>query len=141
MLSFPKPEKKINKTSLAYVAAMLDAEGTITGTSNGHYIRVSIANINKDLIIWIAQLFGGKILIRVKEGRYPLYLWRCTHPEITHTLKLLLPFMRIKQEQARLAMIFRSQVDNKVPMKRRACLVQKIQSLNLRFGKKVKSNP
>jgi hypothetical protein len=124
---------------------MLDAEGTITGAgigpAAGNHIRVSIANINKDLIVWIAQTLGGVVMIRKIEGKYPLYLWRPPSERITLLMKLLIPFLRVKQRQARLAQVFRTQVERNVPRLKRARTVRKIQNLNLRSGKMIESKP
>ena len=141
MLSFPKPERRINRTSLAYIAGLLDGEGTITGVASGKYIRVSIANINKKLIIWVAQTLGGIVMERRMPGKLPLYLWRCNLPDIAWLMKLLIPFMRIKQQQARLAVVFRAQVLRKSPLWKRARTVRKIQQLNVTSGKMIESKP
>lgn len=141
MLSFPLSNKRINRTDLAYLAAMLDAEGTITGTKDGTFIRVSIANINKNLIYWVAEKIGGTIMIREVTGKYPLYLWQCPFAQLTWLMKLLIPFMKVKQRQARLAQVFRTQVERKVPKEKRARTIRKIQFLNLRSGKMIESKP
>jgi len=130
-------QRKINKTDLAYMAAMLDAEGWISGsiksgkTRDIPVVTVGICNNDKPLIEWMCATFGGTLYTEyIGMDRNILYEWHCTSAEITPFLKLVIPFLKIKQRQAYLAMAARALVRVEGSKFKRARLVEKIIALN-----------
>jgi hypothetical protein len=104
------------KTDLAYAAGLLDGEGTIficrqKATAKGaisvsHYIQVSIVNTHKPTIEWTQKLLGIGKIIQTNQGKKPLYRIAFYSKEAIKVLKILLPYLKIKREQALLAIEF-----------------------------------
>jgi len=83
------------------------------------YVQVSVANTNEWLIHWLHFNFGGSIYCE-QPGKNPLskracWRWNITNKKAAEFLKLVLPYLKIKQEQAELAILFQS---NKIPSKK-----------------------
>jgi len=102
-------------TEAAYLAGMIDADGTITLTKtknnsrNTSYIypKVMIYNTNENLMKWIVSKLGGKYIISVKKGhgkakkdcyRYDVY----GREKQIAFLEKIIPFMIIKKDRATL---------------------------------------
>lgn len=89
---------------LAYIAGLLDGEGTFDKAGKGiiFHPRVRMSSTDSETIIWLHDLFGG--------GLYPVKSQRLTHkPQLNWTLggrpaidllRSLLPYLRNKHRQA-----------------------------------------
>ena len=97
----------------AYMAGLMDTDGTfgIYGlrASDGHlnYIcRVSLTNVNKSLMDWIVDTFGGTYSIQLDYGKHRLaYSWRTQNAG--HTKKFIesiLPYLMIKRDEAKIVL-------------------------------------
>lgn len=130
--------KRVNKTDIAYAAAMLDAEGCISGWTHhggGTNLRVvPIINTNLALVKWLQKLWGGKISSRAPKGlgKKECHTLCLRQPEAARYLKLIRPFLRIKRGQAECALAYVS-LPWRAPQKKRT-LVQKIQAMNQGAG-------
>ena len=97
--------------SWQYLAGMIDADGSIgttrTGMNRNIVGRVIIANTNHDFLQSIKEEFGGSLSLR-KQGSKPNWKpfgsisWTNRRAEIV--LENILPFLIIKQEQAKLVL-------------------------------------
>jgi len=109
----------LKQSDLAYLAGLFDAEGSISviastyKTQKGKMPRfdlsVSIVNTDKKVLQWILSLgFGGLIteMQRPKENHKQCYHYLVRDNAALNFLKALLPYLRIKEEQARLAVAF-----------------------------------
>lgn len=137
----------ISQTDLAYLAGIVDGEGTIscsiTTTKKNHkalHKQLSIFNTNLMLISWITSRFGGKVFSRVRSSKWKeehQVKWSAT--EAVVILKALLPYLVIKREQAELFIALHetknvSGVTSEV-QDYRVNLVSRIQELNQRGPK------
>src|SRR3990167_4700333 len=105
-----------DKKELAYIAGLFDGEGTIFiegkksyakgAISKTHYLQLSIANTHKETIDWVKSFLCFGQIIKIEQGNKPLYNWRGYGVEAIVFLKLLLPYLKIKREQALLAIEF-----------------------------------
>jgi hypothetical protein len=97
----------MKKTDLAYLAGLVDGEGTI-GISPQQNVRVAIAMTEEFLPKWIHMSFGGKIYLhkqrRVNWKR--LTEWVVNGEEANIFLTAILPYLRIKKPQAEIALDF-----------------------------------
>lgn len=124
---------RVNRTELAYIAGILDGEGSITGSALSYRVQVRLAihNSNIELLNWINERFDGHIT-DVTSGspltKRTCYVWVPYGHTIDRFLKLIYPFMRIKKKQARLMQVYRSMGRGKT--ERKANVVRQIQSLN-----------
>lgn len=96
---------------IAYLAGIIDGEGTIYigfDKTRGYHLRFYVVNTDKRLIDWLKTTFGGSVYSR-KSLKNPnwrrKYEWINVNPE--DMLPEILPFLKIKKEQAMLAIKFR----------------------------------
>lgn len=103
-----------SKSTAAYLAGLLDGEGWIgvskvsdyahSRTRKGYFFKanIAIANTYKPLIDWLQKSFGGTVREDNRGNRKrTLYQWGSQNPEyITEFLRTILPYLRIKREQA-----------------------------------------
>lgn len=110
-------ELPCRRCELAYMAGILDGEGTITiaraqetalvKRKKPAYIpHVKVCNTNKELMDWVHRTFGGRMNNeRPATARWStLYYvrWNCRKAQTF--LELMLPFLRIKKLQALLVL-------------------------------------
>lgn len=99
---------------IAYFAALVDGEGTITATRNISNVyrqptvssRVSVFNTERSILDELQSHFGGN----VQSGRKPqkavhsqIYEWQLNGRSTLPFLKAILPYLRIKKAHAELA--------------------------------------
>jgi len=99
---------------LAYAAATVDCDGTIgiraqkpRGTRNYpyYYIMVGVANTNSVLINWLHKSFGGSVYIKEyrNDSWKNLYMWSLSTQQAREFLVDILPYLKLKWEQAETA--------------------------------------
>ena len=97
---------------VAWAAGFLDADGTITlnrnrsGNRRTPNWKAIVAAYNRDVraLEVFRGLFGGKISVdRSDHPRWAsVYLWVCRKEGIRAALEEMLPYLRVKEKQARL---------------------------------------
>lgn len=101
----------VERERFAYLAGLIDGEGTITITRHTQQNRrtyqykpfVWVVNTDKKMIEFVVENFVGKGRMRVaRRGvRKPIYLWRVMSLDnIKHILEGCLPFLVTKKEHA-----------------------------------------
>ncbi len=107
------------KEELAYLAGLIDGEGTISigycyrnhksGRKRYHKAIMSISNTDYRLIEWIKNLFGGYVGVKKYEGKTykTIYRWSIDGTNIDNILKSVSPYLIIKREQAFLVLELR----------------------------------
>ena len=116
---FKGPYIRYKKIDLAYVAGIVDGEGSISITSsdrkrsNGiidkyYFLSVTVSNTNKPILIWLQSLFGGSLYDKRNyyENCKPVHIWRCASNIALRFLKRIYPYLRIKKLHAEIAMQF-----------------------------------
>lgn len=110
--------ENLKETDLAYMAGLLDGEGCIEiakqlrplqkyGTKVYYYIRVRIGNTVPSLIKFCNKRFGGKIWSGYKKNStVKFYNWTIFSNQAVELLKLILPYLISKREEALLALEF-----------------------------------
>ena len=107
--------KEKMSTDLAYLAGVIDGEGTITLTKNSksdmfRRIEVSVSNTDKGLIDWLQTEFGGSIRTRaLQKSRYKIaYEWRIKGAnQALDLLKRVTPYLRVRSKKCRAEFICR----------------------------------
>jgi hypothetical protein len=126
--------KRVNRTDLAYAAGILDGEGSISVSysSGCPYPCVRVTNTNRELIEWFHQKFGGSIYDKklVGFGHKAQWDWDPTTPNMKWFLKLMIPFLKVKQRQARLVLVLRSMIERKSTKTRKIRIAEGIRTLN-----------
>lgn len=99
----------IDDLTLSWMAGFVDGEGTITistvAKSKKYVPKLAVANTNYDAIEQFTKVFGGKVRLKVWKGDEksnwkPCYEWSITFSKATKAIRLLEPFLKIKNKQA-----------------------------------------
>ena len=105
--------KNITTENLAYLAGLLDGDGSITlKRVNKHKasfkLLIFVANTNMPVLKWIQNKFGGKIYVYDRQDgiRKPLGKWHTFTNNAYTVLKQIYPYLIIKKEHAKLAINF-----------------------------------
>lgn len=80
------------------------------GRQSTHQLRVGVTNTSLKLILWLKETFGGSWSKREKpksEKHSQCYQWRAEAKIAENILRLVVPFLIIKREQVRVALMFR----------------------------------
>lgn len=105
---------KPTEEQIAYIAGFFDGEGCVhiggRRRNTSYNLEVSIANTNKDILLWIQSIYGGYIknVRKAKERHTQCYNWRVVSNQAILFLESIYPFLRIKHNQADGAMAFQS---------------------------------
>jgi len=114
---------KIHKTirskgieDLAYLAGIIDGEGTIGiyyhKGRNSYRVKIYVVNTYKPLIDWLGSVFGGFVYQRTHKTWKTKYEWHLGE-DAMDLLKSLIPYLKIKKEQALTAIEFREKFKQK----------------------------
>lgn len=109
MIVFMKGRLDMEKWEAAYVAGIIDGEGSITLTRmhEKEHRRpcITIASTDKELLIYIQSLTRGIIINKKNynpnkyKNSYTLYIKKKL--DVFHTLQSITPFLRINQKRER----------------------------------------
>lgn len=133
-------------TVKAYIAGMLDGEGTVTLSrhhkNETHAPEVTITNCDLGVLKWIKEKVGMGYVIKKKFKRDPkhsdAYAWTIRNDAAINLLKDLYPYLIIKRERAELIIegykIVTKRNGRYTPeeMQRKDIFVAKIRELNRR---------
>lgn len=100
-------------TDWARLAALIDADGTISSSVTGGQIYIKVCGTSIDLMVWLKQTFGGEFGFNkyTSTGKM-MYVWRPTEPKGKKTgglgkgitkravLDAILPYLVIKRNKA-----------------------------------------
>ncbi len=102
------------KISLSYFAGLIDADGTIAIARNKYYeerfggfygiVYLSLTNSDGRLISDVLEQFGGSL----DQVYHAAYQWRIYGRPAVDIIKKILPYLRIKREEANVAIEFQS---------------------------------
>jgi hypothetical protein len=109
----------ISETDKAYVAGFIDGEGCIS-ISRREYIKrtptpiytltVAVVSTNRDVLEYCRNLtnLGAVMLggLPRKDSHHQEFSWRISSRQAIDLLQLILPYLRIKREQADIAIAF-----------------------------------
>lgn len=110
-LASPAYDEKIDEITLAYLAGVIDSDGFISITRGRHGGKlyhaaiVGIAGTRSEPHDLAASLWGGKVhAYTPKNPRHRIvFQWSRTGDQAHHVIGLLLPYLRVKIDQAWLA--------------------------------------
>lgn len=112
----------LSHTALAYIAGLFDGEGCIiiersrpyNRATVRHWLHVSIANTNKEVLDWIQECFGGAVRRtgNPRGNRQVCWGWYIKSASALLFLTSLLPYLRIKRAQADIAIQFQIEVSS-----------------------------
>lgn len=137
---------------LAYIAGFLDADGTIlvrlqkqalTRWSPSLHVQLGIYNQDQAVLLDIVETLGCGRIRAVRSGCSGVYRIEFTRRDTKQVLELLLPYLRIKREQAQLGLLAlsaprysgRGKIVPTEMIEYRQSLVARSKELNARNGK------
>jgi len=106
---------KLKLTELAYAAGIIDGEGSITISrikrpeTRGGYIYLMEVKVGMtDTIVphWLLDKFGGNLRLYIKSQGKPQFVWTVSSKKAKSVLETLLPYLKLKNEQAQTAIGF-----------------------------------
>ncbi len=105
----------MTKTELAYLAGLFDGEGSIFITKKvkglsvpRHCLIVDLAMCNEYIPNLLKFNFGGSVHVRIAkdENHRMSWQWRATTREALHFIEIILPYLRLKRNEAELGIAF-----------------------------------
>ncbi|MDP2730270.1 MAG: LAGLIDADG family homing endonuclease [Dehalococcoidales bacterium] len=142
----------MKKTDFAYVAGIIDGEGSISiyrmlSRSSKRRMRysllVTVTNTNEWLIQWLKMSFGGSIckVIPRQTNWKPQYRWSLSTRQAADFLKLIKPYLHLKRPEAEIAIAFQSRMKQGAGLSDEAAVLQEADAILIRKyhakGKKV----
>lgn len=114
--------KEYNQTDLAYLAGIIDGEGSIyIGNFSCNPItkvpyfqtNIQVTNTDKKLIDWLNETFGGLTNKRSQKqhdsrSRKQAYTWTASGDRLTHLCQLILPYIICKKRQVEIMLEMRA---------------------------------
>jgi hypothetical protein len=99
----------MKKTDLAYIAGIIDGEGCIYiergKKGRGFQLSVSVGSSDKCLCELLKFSFGGCVY-QMKSKTLPMWKWEIRTRQAGQFLESILPYLRLKQPQAEIAIKF-----------------------------------
>ena len=101
---------------IGYAAGFVDGEGCIAIASNGA-LRLTVCQMVREPLDALHEAFGvGSICQTSSTG---LYIWQVEGHGVIDVLEVLLPYLIVKKEQAKLALTYYDVTGGKGPVHRR----------------------
>lgn len=113
---------KVSEIDNAYTAGLFDGEGSVSilkaRRSNPNYkcaqhiLCLTCTNTHKETIEWLSETYGASKALRKRQRNHPkwkdAYGWTISAIKALEFLKLIYPYLKIKKEQARIAIEFQT---------------------------------
>lgn len=124
--------RNMNETTLAYLAGCMDSDGYFTIRKDAYLVRqgkaqapryheqIGLRQVTPQVPTLLHELFGGSLYISqptAKRGRQ-LYAWHVMSAKASRAVDLLLPYLRIKTNQAHVLLELRASKGENVIKKR-----------------------
>lgn len=97
--------QSIAPTNLAYMAGLIDGEGSITLMKCGKYYgsRLGVHMTDHAVVEWLADVTGvGRVRLSRREGKSDIYKWEIFSRQAYAVLSAILPYLKSKKPQAEL---------------------------------------
>ncbi len=108
----------IDEKDLIYVAGFFDGEGTIVISTHNQKLKnsktvyyrlmVQISNTYFPIMEWFYEKFGGSLNFHKdkRPNHNPILQWRVTERKAVEFLILIMPYLRLKSQEAEIALSF-----------------------------------
>ena len=110
----------MDERDLIYAAAIIDGEGWVglrrkKGNRNksrpySYAIGVSVGMANDIIPQWLSLIFGGSVHSRTPLNRHKVWHWQIEHKTAMLFLKGIMPYLKLKIPQAKLAIEFQENI-------------------------------
>lgn len=126
---------KQSQIDLAYTAGIVDGEGCIT-IQKGEMSTIicKVTNTNQSLVEWLKNEYGGSVQKGFSKNKNakPAYGWYIKSKKAAVFLYLLVPYLRMKKEQAEICLELRRLSFDKECVEHCSELVARLKELNKR---------
>ena len=114
---------RVTIEAIAYLAGLFDGEGSINifkqpnkkdRINPCYFLEISIGNTHKGVLQWVLENFGGRLTHNAEQHtkrNQRTWRWRASSNEACAVLKILLPYLIVKKEQAQLAIEFQVHIN------------------------------
>jgi hypothetical protein len=113
----------IKDTDLSWCAGFFDGEGYIIIVKSKdskhiagvrHWLRIGINHVRPEPLQEIQKILGGSLRFdeKVYGKRFPRYVWTTSTADAARVLNLLLPYLKNKHLEAKLALEFQETIGN-----------------------------
>ena len=124
---------RIKQTTISYLAGLVDGEGYVgikkdmTSVRNKHsksplyHEIIQIRMADEYAIKLFKKVFGGNYYKETENSKYskkPLYCFKISDLAAANALRILLPYLRIKNKQAKLCLKLRKNKESKLAHQR-----------------------
>ena len=132
----------IKDTDWAYLAGLLDADGSISIHQTVRQIlsQMSIASQDYDTLQWISSMFGGRVREQRSKGVLCVYVWAPGRGQTAFILKGMMPYLKIKRKQAELLLEYVTRPHKFMTEEQRLYFTTTSKSLNQELPKRMKEN-
>jgi len=108
----------------AYCAGVMDSDGCFSIKKETRYMRLGrmrhpqyladlrITQIEPEAIYLFKDLFGGSVRCKNRKRRMPIYIWTVQAKKAAEASRLMLPYLRIKRQQAQILLDLQANIDN-----------------------------
>ena len=101
----------MTETDIAWAAGFVDGEGCVSQRAQfrsqnrrTYSLSIYVGQVDPRPLYRLSEYFGGNVALRTSwKGGRPIYMWRVTGAKAEWALRVLLPYLMVKAEQARLA--------------------------------------
>jgi len=107
----------MKKVDLAYIAGIIDGEGCVAieraKYAEGKYKRIvslSVTNTEEWICQWLKFCWGGRVTPQQprKKNYLPQWNWVIRRAKATEVLEAILPYLKLKKQQAEVAISFQA---------------------------------
>lgn len=89
-----------NQVDLAYIAGLIDGEGSIIRRATGYW-QVAVIMTDKEVIDWLAAV-GGTAKAQDRRGKLRSYDWRLSpQSQVGLFLSAILPYMKVHSKRSK----------------------------------------
>jgi len=113
----------LDRDTVIYLAAFTDGEGYIGITRHkrperrtpAYEPRLQVGNTSKEVLALYCQTFGGKLIHanRLTQSGKEVYIWYICGVPMVRALEAMLPYLRIKQEPAKLVIALHRRIERR----------------------------
>ena len=100
-------DRSHSELDLAYAAGLFDGEGCIYVAAHDRFrLRVQVGMVERAGTTWLHENFGGKLQVKKSQNKNwrAQTVWCLSCKQAAMFLELILPYMKLKHEQAELAL-------------------------------------
>jgi hypothetical protein len=110
-------EREMKRTELAYIAGLIDGEGTIgfgfkaKGDIATYTLRLRVGMSDENTIRWLQRTSGfGSVTFRdlSRRRRQTHWVWSVFSNQAASVLREVLPYLMVKKQQAELGILFQN---------------------------------